>query len=292
MHSINRRRFLQRGALGLAAIGLAARGDFSLEADPLGLPVGLQLYTVRFELKKDFDGTLKKVADIGYKEVEGGFQPHSPSEVRASLAAVGLAAPSCHFDYATIRTDWERSVAYGKDLGLGYMVCSFLPPNVRKSLDDYRRVADVFNQAGSECQKAGIQFCYHNHNFEFQKFGDVMGYDELLRSADQNLVKMQLDCYWMSRAGHDPVAYFKQYPGRFPLLHIKDMKPGHAPTSDIRQGGDAFTEVGRGSIDWKRIFEAAPEGGIKHYFVEQDVCADPVFECARISYEYLHNLQV
>jgi len=207
------------------------------------------------------------------------------------LKTLGLTAPSCHYETPQLRTGLEQRLADAKELGLGYMVCAFLQPHERKSLDDYRRVADFFNQVGVQIQRAGLQFGYHGHNFEFTTYDGVVAFDELLRRTDPKLVAIELDCYWVTRAGKDPVAYFKQYPGRFPILHIKDMKPGHAPTADLNKGADAFTEVGRGSIDWKRIFADAPAAGVKHYFVEQDKCDGPPIESARISYEYLHSLQ-
>jgi sugar phosphate isomerase/epimerase len=151
---------------------------------------------------------------------------------------------------------------------------------------------DVFNKAGETTQKAGIQFCYHNHNFEFTKYGDTTAYDYLLQSVDPKLVKFEMDCFWVTHAGHDPVAYFKKYPGRFPLLHIKDMKdhPSASHTLDAKMG--LFAPVGQGTIDWKRIFVGAKVGGMKHYFVEQDYCEQPPLEAIKISYEYLSNLSV
>ncbi len=293
MKSINRRKFLRDGALSVAAVSLAARWPRKAFADPLGLPVGLQLYTVRKQADKDLGGTLHAVAEIGYKEVElPDFYKKKASEIRNSLDAAGLTCPSAHYMTADLRTGLDKQIEYAKEVGLSYMVCAFLLPPERKTLDDYHRLADFFNKVGEQIQKAGLQFCYHAHNFEYTTFDGVVAFDDLLKHTDPNLFKIELDCYWMTRAGRDPVAYIKQYPGRFPLMHIKDMKPGHPPTTDLKKGGDAFTEVGRGSIDWKRIFGAATEGGLKHYFVEQDFCERPPLESAKISFEYLHNLQV
>lgn len=293
MESINRRKFLRDGALGLAAISLATRGQRPAFADPLGLPIGLELYTVRNELGKDFDGTLQKVAAIGYKEVElFSFFNKKASEIRKSLSAAGLTCPAAHYQTPQLRTGLDEHIEYAKELGLSYMICAFLQPQERKSIDDYRRLADFFNKVGEQCQKAGLQFGYHAHNFEYTSYNGVVAFDELLRLTDPKLFKIELDCYWMTRGGRDPAVYLKRFPERFPLLHIKDMKPGHPPTTDLKEGSDAFTEVGRGSIDWKRIFTAAPAGTIKHYFVEQDICERPPLDSARISYDYLHNLQV
>jgi len=284
----HRRQFLCDAALGVAALA-ASRSESVVYANPLDLPVGLQLYTVRDRLAKDFEGTLKEVAAIGYDEVEQDAKQKA-SVVREALRAAGLHQPSAHFDLKQLESALDKQIQYAKELQLDYMVCSYFEPH--NSLDDFKRVADTFNRVGEESHKVGVQLCYHNHNFEFRDFGGVVGYDELLRRTDPALVKMQIDCYWMQRAGKDPVLYFQQNPGRVPLLHIKDMKPGHAPTSDTKKGGDAFTEVGRGVIDWKRIFQAAPVGGVRHYFVEQDTCERPTIESARISYQYLHGLRV
>jgi sugar phosphate isomerase/epimerase len=292
MNSINRRTFLRDGALGLAAASLATRWPRPTFADPFGLPIGLQLYTVRQSAAKDFDGTLRAVAAIGYKEVElpGFFQKTAP-EISKSLKAARLTCPSAHYETPDLRNGLDARIAFAKEIGLSYMVLAFLQPKERKSLDDYRHLADFFNQVGEQCQNAGIQFAYHAHNFEYNVFNGVVAFDDLLAHTDPNLVKIELDCYWMTRAGKDPVAYLKKYPGRFPLLHIKDMKPGHPPTTDLMKGADAFTEVGRGIIQWKPIFEAAGDE-LKHYFVEQDKCDGPPIESAKISYEYLHKLQV
>lgn len=290
MKTIDRRTFLRDGALGLAALSAAAKLEQPGMADPLGLPIGLQLYTVRDQMAMDFDGTLKQVAAIGYKEVEmANFYNKKPMEIRDSLRAAGLSCPSAHYLLPQLRNGLDQRIEDAKQLGLGYMVCAFLMPAERKTLDDYLHIAELFNHIGEQCHNSGIQFAYHGHNFEFTPFGRVLPYDVLLSHTDPRLVKFEMDCYWVSRAGKDPVTYLKKYPGRFPLLHIKDMKPGHAPTSDISVGGDAFTEVGRGVIDWKRIFKAAH--GLKHYFVEQDKCDRPPLESAKISYDYLHSLQ-
>jgi sugar phosphate isomerase/epimerase len=151
---------------------------------------------------------------------------------------------------------------------------------------------ELFTKAAVETRKAGIQFCYHNHNFEFKKYGDTTAYDFLLKQLDPKLVKFEMDCFWVTHAGQDPVAYFKKHPGRFPLLHIKDLKAGNPPTTEMDARMGLFTEVGKGTINWKRIFAAAPQGGMKHYYVEQDFCERPPLESIKVSYEYLHELKV
>jgi sugar phosphate isomerase/epimerase len=290
---MNRRDFIRTTALGLGAVAAGTRWPLRLRANPLGLPIGLQLYTLRDQLDKDVPGTLKQVAEIGYKEVEiYDLYGKTAADFRALLNSDGLTAPSGHYMTKHIKSNWQKHIDDAKTMGLEYMVNAILEPEERKSFDDYKRLVDLFNHAGEETQKAGIQFCYHNHNFEFKKYGATTAYDYLLHHLDAKLVKMEMDCFWVTHAGHDPVAYFKKYPGRFPLLHIKDLSPGHPPTHTLDAKMGLFTEVGHGVIDWKRIFAAAPTGGLKHYFVEEDYCERPPIESARMSYEYLKNLKV
>ena len=249
------------------------------------------------------------MAAIGYQEVEISPWPKMPpAELKQAVAAAGLKASAGHTDAQHLKGDVDPLINTFKEAGLQYMICSFpatrpgaapvtrtpgqrFDPNFGE--DDYKWMAEVFNKTGEKCQKAGLQFGYHCHNLDFKVFDGRPALDMLLADTDPKLVQLEMDCYWVLRAGKDPVDYLKRYPGRTPILHIKDMKPGLTPTTSIVEGGgDSFTEVGRGWIDWKHIFEAAPEGGVKHYFVEQDKCPGPPMESARISYEYLKNLQV
>jgi sugar phosphate isomerase/epimerase len=283
----NRRQFLRHATAGLA--GIVALRPAPLRANPLGLPIGLELYTVRNELEKDFAGTMKRVAAIGYKEVElYAFLNKPPAEIRRTLDNNGLVCPVAHYDL-TLQPRLAQEIDYAHQLGLKYMLVAWLTPEERKSLDQYKRYAEFFNHAGAETRKAGIQFGYHNHNFEFKTFNGVVAFDELLRLTDPQLVKIELDCFWMTFAGRDPAEYMKRDPTRYPILHIKDRKPGYGLSTDVDDKPGPFTEVGHGIIDWKPIFAAAA-AGVKHYFVEQDFCDRPPFESARISYEYLKGL--
>ena len=283
----SRRRFLRQSAA--AVTGFGALGAGSLRANPLGLPVGLELYTVRNELEKDFAGTIKQVADIGYKEVElYAFLNKPAAEIRRTIEDNGLVCPVAHYDM-TLAPRLEKEIEYAHALGLKYMLVAWLTPEERTSLDQYKRHAEFFNRAGAETKKAGIQFGYHNHNFEFKKFNGTAAFDELLRLTDPQLVKIELDCFWMTWAGRNPVSYMKRDPGRYPLLHIKDRKPGMGTSTDVDDKPGPFIEVGRGVIDWKPIFAAAA-AGVKHYFVEQDFCDRPPIDSARISYDYLSRL--
>ncbi len=292
MNSTNRRRFLKKFGVGAAAWGLARSWPRHLEAAPRGLPIGMIVYTVRDECEKDLEGTLHKVAQIGYKEVEmyPPFFGKKPAEVRRILNENGLVCPSAHWNAADQASEWEKQVEDARTIGLKYMI-STIPLSKPATLDDFKHGAELLNRNGEKCRKAGIQIAYHNHHFEFKTYNGVVAYDELLRGTDSNLVEMEMDCFWVNFAGRDPVEYFNKYPGRFALLHIKDLKPGHTPSTD-KVVGQPFTEVGRGVIDWKRIFAAAPKGGLKHYFVEQDTCDRPPLESLKISYDYLKALAV
>jgi sugar phosphate isomerase/epimerase len=274
---ISRRVFLKTSAW-------AALGSLGAIGKPAGKldRIGLQLYTVRREMEKDFEGTLAKVAAIGYQEVEfAGYFNRRPAEVNAALNRVGLAAPSAHVPTTVLRQDWERVIEAAQTIGHRYLICPYLSSDERRSLDDYQKIAELFNAAGEVSKRAGIQFGYHNHDFEFVPIDGKLPYDVLLAKTDSNLVKMELDLYWVTKAGRDPVAYLKKYPGRFRLIHVKDMD--NTPSR-------SQIEVGRGIIDFKTIFAQAEKSGVKHYFVEHDEPPSPL-DSIRISFEYLKRLE-
>lgn len=282
---MNRRNFLatvSQGALGgLSLTHLAqAKGK---NAQRRLTKIGLQLYTLRNEMQKDFHGTLAKVASIGFKEVEfAGYFNQSPEQVKTVLSRNGLTAPAVHVPTASIRENLQKTIDIAHIIGHQYLICPFLSPQERKSLDDYKRLAELFNRAGAACQKAGLQFGYHNHDFEFEVLEGQLPYDVLLKETDPKLVKMELDLYWITRAQQSPAKYFARYPGRFPLFHVKDMD--QTPKR-------FFTEVGRGVINFKQIFAQANKAGVKHFFVEQDQTPGNPFESIQISYNYLKQLR-
>lgn len=258
--------------------------------------VGLQLYTVRSEMPKDFEGTIAKVSQTGYKEVEfAGYFKHSPQEVKAILSKNGLTAPSAHSaSLEIIEKNWPETLEVAHTIGHEYVVCPWIDEKQRNA-DGWKRATELFNKAGEASQKAGIQFCYHNHSFEFAPvdgLGGKLAYDYLLEQTDTKFVKMEMDLCWISVAGKDPLAYFDKYPGRFPMVHVKDYVNDPNSTSSYAgaTGSVAFKgrleDVGKGSIDFKRIFAASDKGGIKHYFVENDDAKKP-FEDIKISYDYL-----
>ncbi|MBX3278494.1 MAG: sugar phosphate isomerase/epimerase [Acidobacteria bacterium] len=243
--------------------------------------IGVQLYTVREEMKKDFEGTLEKIAALGYKEVEfAGYYDRTPDQVRAVLERNRLAAPATHIPIEQLRSNLPQTIAAAKTIGHQYIICPWLDDVERIFLDDYRKHAALFNRVGAACRKAGIQFAYHNHEFEFESFDGQMPYDLLLKECDAELVKMELDLYWIARGGQDALAYFDNHPGRFPLVHVKDLE----------RGGIRAVEVGQGSLNFGAIFAQSEKAGIKHYFVEQDEPADALANI-RTSIEYLKNLR-
>lgn len=279
--------------MGIGALAVA--GAAGLRANPYGLPIGIQLYTVRDHLEKDLEGTLKRVAEIGYREVEISdthFYGKQPAELKRMFTGCGLHAVSMHFGSEQFKTQLEQTIASSRECGLSYIGLSSLAEEDRQSLDAIKRDADWFNRVGEAVNRAGCHFFYHGHNFDFGSVDGVIEYDELLRRTDPKLVSFQLDCFWCVRAGKDPVDYFHRFPGRFPQLHIKDLKPGFPPTTGHGDHRNAFTEVGQGVIDWRRIFKAAPQGGLKHYYVEQDRWDRDSLTSARMSYDYLHKLEV
>jgi sugar phosphate isomerase/epimerase len=306
---MNRRTFI--GTSFAATLSAAARPAWAADSAHFFRPsppdaahhierVGLQLYTVRAAMKTDFEGSIAKVAATGYKEVEfAGYFDHSPKDVRALLDKNGLAAPSAHVDYPTVENKWPETLEAAKIVGHRYIICPWIDEKQRAEADGWKRAADLFNKAGEASQKAGIQFGYHNHSFEFQpaeSLGGKLPYDFLLAETDPTFVAMELDLCWISVAGKDPLAYFDKYPGRFPLVHVKDYVRDPNSTSSYAgaTGSVKFegrlADVGQGTIDWKRIFAQSGKAGIKHYFVENDE-PKSAFDDIKISYDYLNKLR-
>lgn len=282
---MQRREFVGVMAAGVGALTLPSCLRPSA-ASRLG-KIGIQLYTVRDVLKTEFEGTLARIGAIGYREVEfAGYFDHTAEQVKAALSSAGLAAPSTHVGPDNLGKSWDPVLNMAKAIGHEYVIVAWIPEEQRKTIDDWKRIADQMNQAGTACRAAGIQFAYHNHNFEFVPIDGRVPYDVLLESTDPSLVKLELDLFWATFAGADALAYFARSPGRFPCVHVKDMTP--KPTPDAPPDR-VMVDVGKGSIDWKRIFAKASVGGIQHYFVEHDQPADPL-ATAKASYDFLHTL--
>jgi len=245
--------------------------------------IGIQLYSVRRVLERDFEGTLARLASIGYKEVEfAGYFERKPEKVRLVLDRHRLTAPSGHVPIEIVRRDWAQALDTAQTIGHRYVVVPWLPEEDRRTLDDLKRVAAEFNRLGEEARHAGIRFAYHNHDFEFAPVNGRLLYDVLLAETDQANVGFELDLMWITKGGQDPLTYFGRYPGRFEMVHVKDStgKPDHQQV-----------DVGSGTIDFRRIFAAREQAGIRHFFVEHDDPADEL-AFARTSYDYLARLQL
>ena len=303
MKGSTRREFLRNsGGLGAAAL-VATTFGFSAKAwaDPMGLPVGIQLYTVRGVIEADTPGTLKQLHDIGYREVEtAGFGKYSAKDFGQLIKDAGLSCPSAHLqlndpEYGPVFDDAHA-------LGAVYATSSTLsagsPRKPRTAsavphgwpvlgLDGFKRLAAKMNDVGTKAKAAGLQYAYHNHDLEFQKMPDgSFGYDVLLNETDHDLVKFEIDCGWMVVGGASPVEYMKKYPGRFRMIHVKDFKA--MPAGGKRPEG---SELGAGFIDYKPIFAEGRLAGIQHAFAEQEgPYTKPEMESAKIDYAYLHSM--
>ena len=302
----SRREFLKIAAAASIAAAVGFRPSF-LEAYPLGLPLGLQLYSLRELLPKDFDGTLKAIAAAGYTEVEAaGFYAMTAQDFKQSMTAAGLNCVSAHYPLNLLQPKLDSILEYAKELGLQYVVCSSPslkdPSHLKVSpkdpgyheawvqaftLDDWKWNAEQFNQIGARVKGYGMKFGYHNHVAEFRKLGKTVGYDVLLQQTDPELVTFEMDCGWVAVAGYSPAEYLTKYPTRISMLHVKEF--------DLKKGTEhpQSTELGRGSIDYKPIFEAAKKAGhLTHYFVEQEEFDIPPLEAIKVDAEYLNNLKL
>jgi len=303
MSTTTRRAFLERaGRCGLAMLASQAVPRV-LRATPLGGPVGIQLYAVKDELRKDPAGTLKALRAIGYGEVEhAGFGDLGAREFHALLAEAGLGAPSAHlgFDRVNLGPAFDDAHAlgarYAASGSLRALVQRDLPSGATASgmtLEEAKRTAELANHIGEQARRVGLQYVYHNHDFEFADQGDgAIGYDLLLKETDPQLVKFEIDCGWMTLGGRDPRAYFARYPHRFPMIHVKDFLPGlpgpRPPDAPEHPGA----ELGHGMIDYRPILTAAEKAGLKHYFAEQEgpFTRMSQLEAARQAYEYLRTM--
>ncbi|MGA8597027.1 MAG: sugar phosphate isomerase/epimerase [Bryobacteraceae bacterium] len=313
----SRRAFLKTAGASFAASQFLFETK-SMNANPLNLPIGLQLYTVGKEMDADPAGTLKRVAAIGYKEVE--LSPIGKTSAKDLLKGVedaGLKNPSGHYMLPDLMSNLQQKIDLAKEFGEDYMIVTvpwvadpsrfgsqagsnqmafFLSLIQGLTLDDWKWNAEQFNKIGEQTKRSGLQLGYHNHNFEFKSYGSVTGYDEFLRLTDPELVKLELDCGWITVAGHDPVSYLTKYPDRYRLLHIKDFQKGFTPRTTLMDKGPGApvpTELGRGAVDYTRIFAAAKNVKIRAIYVEQEppFTEMPALEAIKVDYDYLRNLK-
>jgi sugar phosphate isomerase/epimerase len=276
----DRRSFVS--TLGAALLGAACSRVGNSQPTQRLERVGVQLYTVRNDLARDFEGTLTRIAGIGYREVEfAGYHGKTAGDVRAILTRLGLAAPASHVPIEALRRNIDGAIADAKTVGHQYLVVPWLDPAERRSIDDYRRLAEELNRFGEKVRAAGMRLGYHNHDFELGAMGGSVPLDVLFDRTDPNLVIFELDLYWVTKGGADPLTYFSRYPGRVHLVHIKDS----AGAPEHRQ-----VDVGKGTIDFAKILSRREQAGIRHAFVEQDEPANPL-EMVRVSYEHLAQLR-
>jgi sugar phosphate isomerase/epimerase len=316
---VNRRSFLKAsGALALGSLVLpgcsggadntqqdtTAANDTTSQAPAKTaqtLSIGLQLYTVRDLIDQDLKGTLQKIAAMGYKDLEsvgnakGTYYGLKPKEFTSMVEDMGMKLRSSHAlpggqtkkeadlpaTILTLKNNTQQLVDMAAETGQEYLVCSYLFPSEHSSFDHLKKSMAIINQAGEACKKAGIGFAFHNHEDLFETFDGKKVHEIFTAELDQNAVQYELDLYWATKAGQDPIEFFEKYPGRFPLWHVKDM----AKTADKN-----FTEVGNGSIDFKRIFAQAQKAGMKYYFVEQDQTPGNALDSIAISYKNLSQL--
>jgi sugar phosphate isomerase/epimerase len=279
---INRREFV------LSSIGVLGYAATKAFAQPTTRPLGVQLYTVRKQARRHLPEMLAAIRQIGYAEVEtyGDVYSRPAAELKRIINDHGLHLPSGHFDYEKL----ERKLDYAAALGVDYIICPMLPKPMRTSLDGFKQAADQLNQWGEKIKRMGMRFGFHNHNYEFRRFGETTGFDVLFSRADPSLVCFEMDCYWITQAGQDPLEMFKRLGSRIRMLHLKDRKPGFRPTQKMNTRAEHMTPVGTGTINWKGILAAAEQIGVSHMFVEQDSGDLPPIEELRISYRNLQPL--
>ena len=248
--------------------------------------IGIQLYTLRDMIKENFEETLGIISDIGYQTVEAAgysnrkFYGYYPVEYKKIIEDYGLESISSHAKFSLL--DAPKVIEDTLESGGKYLIIPWLSVEQRKTIDDYKKLADEFNKVGQLCNNAGLTFGYHNHAFEFEEINGVVPYNVLLENTDSDLVAMELDLYWIVRGGYNPQEYFDIFPGRFKLWHIKDM--------DTNKEMD-FVPVGKGLINFQAIFRQQKKAGLEYSFVEQDSHPndDPILNI-KTSFNYLNNL--
>lgn len=262
-----RRTFLTQAGLLGAGLAFGLSSNRLLAAGKINAKAGLQLYSLREELPKDVKGVIAKVAAAGYKQVEtygyskkNGFWGLSAQEFKALLTKHGLTSPSGHYALDT-EADQDASIEAAKILGQEYLTMAYIDEKKRKTAADIKNVVAELNKLADKAKKHGLKMAYHNHDFEFKTVDGVMLYEELLKGTNPALVHFEMDIYWVVRSGQDPVAWINKYPGRFTMVHVKDMDKANPELN---------TEVGKGSINFKAIFAKAKTAGIKYYIVEQE----------------------
>ena len=275
-----------QGSLAAGAALFACGRPGVARANPLEMPIGVQTYIARDTIGKDFEGTLHKLAGMGFQTIEMCSPPGygkdwepltklTAPQMRETIRAAGLNCESCHYPFVELQAHLDERIAYAKELGLTQMVVSGFWMKKDAAMDDWRKAADECNRLGERTRKAGLQLAFHNHHFEFEKIDGVLIYDELMSKLDPALVKMQFQVAVVN-IGYKAVTYFKKYPGRFISLHLADYSEEQKKS----------VPVGQGIVDWKELFDEAKAAGVKNYFVEMGT------DLLKPSSEYLRGLKV
>lgn len=287
---IKRRTFIKQTGLAFAATAILPGIVYGCDKD---YPLGLQLYSLRNTIEDDVQGTIEKVAGVGFKEVEtygysseNQFWGLSVSEFKNTLNSNGLTSPSGHYNLDAYmskdgsKDDFAYTLDVAKQLDQDYVIIPYISDGLRTSIDDYKRMAEKLNEAGEMCKDAGLKLAYHNHAFEFEDYNGENGYQVFLNNTERDLVFFEMDIYWIVRADRDPIQLFKNHPGRFPLWHVKDMN---------QTNSELNTEIGSGTINFNKIFNMAKEAGAKHFIVEQENFDMDPYKSLAQSYNYIKS---
>ena len=285
MSYLSRRNFVVRSAALLPAAKVLLGRDALTAAN-----LGVQLYTVRNTIGANPAAVLKAIQDIGYREVEATYG--NLNEIWPALKETQLKPVSVHVDTAIFfegGAKLDAAIADVKQRGFQYIVLPYIPPNQRGGLDTFKKFADILNKAGEKAKAAGLTLCYHNHAFEFEPMQGTTGLEVMMKETHKGLVFLEMDVFWVSVAGHDPVALLKQYSNRVALLHLKDKASGTPVQYNENVHKPTFKEVGNGTVDIPAILAVAKHSGVKNYFVEQDQTPGDPIESLRESYKYLSS---
>jgi sugar phosphate isomerase/epimerase len=324
---MNRRKFIQNSSLAVAAGSILPMNLMSCASttrEALAQNFGVALFTLPKSLSEDFKGTLKMISNLGYKELEffgpydysseitktnwsfaanalgfsgSGYFGHSPSEAKMILDDFGLKSPSIHCDLDTLQENIGGIAEAAHIMGHKYVGIAMIPEDMRKNLDDYKRTIDLFNKIGESAHANGITFFYHNHGYGHQEMEGVIPFDLILKETDPEKVKMQMDVFWFTAAGVDPIKTLEANPGRFPLLHVKDMKEKKTFSGD---GGNMqewmglfpfLTDAGQGVLPLEEILCAAKKHGAQHLFLEKDLTPEPEL-ALKVSIDHLKGLKI
>lgn len=287
----NRRNFIKftgAAATGLALSNLAGNSLFAAETTKPFSQFGIQLYTLRDVIPADPKGVLKSLASFGYKQIEsyegakGMFWGMSHTDFKKYMDDLGMKIVSSHCD---INKDFEKKAAEAAAIGMKYLICPYKGP--QKSIDDFKRFADEFNQRGEICKKNGIRFAYHNHDYSFKTLDGQNPQEVMMNGTDSSLVDFEMDIYWVVAAGVDAEAWFKKYKNRFRLCHVKDRSKN--PGTD---NGKNSVDLGTGSIDWTKILKTAKKNGMQYYIVEQEAYPNgSSLEAAKVDAAFMKTLK-